>query len=204
MSDFDHLVKFKDLLSEMIGYGIYNGVNNTYIYDMIDHFHQFDQNTTLDLDNLLILACYNSSDQNLIKKLLLLGANKEAMSLYNTTPVMLIAKRDWLEMFKYFVEIGSDIFPKDRNDAEHYAKNANKRQIYNFIQEIKSNNMKANMEFLKEKELILKKSEELENKVNFLMQQLATIQLNYESNDNRIRKKQKIIQTAMEIGIADS
>lgn len=129
----EDIYKFKDNHSQWIATGIYNEVDDEEIIAHIDFANQ--RNKKLDIDGLLIIACCKG-EENLIKKLLEMGANIEARSIGGSTPIMFLAQRDMIDVFKYFIENGANIFALNilNNDCIHYSIKQGK--IYKFIMEL--------------------------------------------------------------------
>jgi ankyrin repeat protein len=96
--------QFVDNNSWWIASTIFVGYKENDIINMLEKYKYND----LELDGLLIIACWKGTEK-VIKYLLGLKANINARSRLGSTPIMFLAQRDWLEMFKYFVENGSDL-----------------------------------------------------------------------------------------------
>ena len=94
---------FSDKWSLWLGQGILNGcLNDTNNFEILSGVKKSD------LDGLLLIAC-DKGDEKLILKLLDLGANKDAKSKRETSAIVFLAHRDFLEMYKHFVNIGVNI-----------------------------------------------------------------------------------------------
>ena len=116
--------KFTDNYSWLIASGIYHGsIKDDEVISMLNLYQNNDPENDLELDGLLIIACWKGS-KAIIVKLLTLGANKDARSLLGSTPIMFLAQRDWLEMVEYFVKIGADMTIRTNNgdDCSYFAK----------------------------------------------------------------------------------
>ena len=153
----------------------------------------------IDLNGLLIIACYCGTEA-MIQKLLNMGASIESRSSGKSTPIMFITQRDMLDMFKIMIEMGADISATNNDglNCSYYAKDGctdhynGTGKVYQYIKEIESIKLKNALEYMKERESMVQKNKELEDKVNFLMEQVSLIQLNgTNSEEPRLRKKTK-------------
>lgn len=185
MEDIFNTVSFSNNSSKWIACGIYLNVPDDEIINQLDNIDK------LDFDNLLIIACWKGSE-SIIRKLIQKGANIEATSLFGSTPLLFIAQRDRVDIFKYLIELGANLYTKNTygNDAEYYSSNNPNKNVYNYIQELKKDKIKIINDLIKDKEFMMKKNQELEDKINYLMDQLNFIQLN--AMEDRIRKKPKV------------
>ena len=133
--------KFTDKISSWLANGIFEDINETIIIKTIEENHP---NNKLELDGLLLIACWKSTEK-VIKKLLELGANKDAKSLWGTTPIMFLAQRDCVELVEYFCKIEADLLVRasDGADVLWYAKD-NKKTIDYFLKHAYENVKRQN------------------------------------------------------------
>ena len=112
MSSVEEYYTFKNENAKWVAAGIFNKIINS--ADMINFLGK---NTPMqhDLDGLLIIACVVGTNE-LIFKLLELGANKNAKSKIGSTPIMYFAKLDNLEMVKHFIKIEANVFCNNNNN----------------------------------------------------------------------------------------
>ena len=129
----------------------------------------------LDLDGLLIEACWMGTD-GMIKSLISMGANIEALSSTTTTPLMFLAQRDMIETFDYMISIGANLNAKTKDkhgyDAEYYATSSESVKIIKRIEELKKMYCGKAQEIMREREEILDKNKQLEDTISSLMDQL--------------------------------
>ena len=138
--------------------------------------------TQYDLDGFLIIASLKGSNE-LILKLLVLGANKDAKSKTDVTPLILLARRDNVEMVKHFIKIGANVFSHDKQcsnmfnwagkDVMNYLEN-------NFIITEKSESPSAFLEptkaFLEATKALLEKNAELEKQSKDVLEKNAELE----------------------------
>ena len=133
--------KFTDKISSWLANGIFEEINETVIIKTIEENHP---NNKLELDGLLLIACWKSTEK-VIKKLLELGANKDAKSLWGTTPVMFLAQRDCVELVDYFIKIEADLLVhcSTAYDVVWYGKDNKKTRDY-FLKHVYENVKRQN------------------------------------------------------------
>ena len=161
MPSFESYYTFENKSAEWLAQGIFNEVlNDTNIIHLLEN----NKYTSSDLDGLLLHACLKGSEK-LIMKLLELGANKNAKSRGNSSPIMFLARRDMLEMVKHFIKLEVNVWV--HNDNGHniieWAEPNVRKYLENNIAVIE----KSELESLKEKlKLAEAKNTELEEKKN--------------------------------------
>ena len=201
MNEIDNIVKFNNNYSKWIACGIYCNIDEicNVIQERFDSNKRGDE-AVLELDKLLIIACWKGNEI-VVKKLVSLGANIETRSLFDTTPIMFVAQRDSLEMFIYLISIGANMYAVSKNglNVESYAKEVPKSRVYEYIIDIKNKNSVSSIELLKKNNTMIIKNKELEDKINFLMQQLKGIQLNQQENERPRKKQKQITEIKMDI-----
>lgn len=167
MEELNSNISFNDNFSHWLAYGMALKISEDIIIEYMKG-----RKHSLDLNNLLIAACFISTDK-IIKTLVELGADIKAKSKIDSTPIMFIAQRDNLPMFKYFMEGGANMYEKNsRNlDVEYYARIAPKTEVLNYIRMVQKQSSNI-IETLKSE------NKELEDKVNRLRQYTAQLVTN--------------------------
>lgn len=79
-----------------------------------------DNKEKLDLNGLLLVACYKGSD-DMIRYLLDMGADIESKSRIGSTPILFLAERDNIEMVKYLLSLGADPTVKNSENENIYS-----------------------------------------------------------------------------------
>ena len=111
-TEYDGYYTFTNKISAWLASGMCNGtVSETDAINLLDT----NKNNGLELDGLLLISGAFADDK-VIMKLLEMGANKDARSSANTRPILYLARRDKLEMFKHFIKIGA--YPFSVNDRK--------------------------------------------------------------------------------------
>ena len=116
MTQVKHLYdKFSSEFSKWLAEGIFQCiVDEDTIISMLEKI-----STKEDLNGLLIIATFKSNNNDkVIMKLLEKGADKETMSITGATPIMYLAERDNLKMFRHFIKIGTNMFSYRDNSKQ--------------------------------------------------------------------------------------
>jgi hypothetical protein len=174
-------VLFKCVQSRVLGFSIYMGLDEGNTLEFLDSFDK----SSYDLDNLLLVACWKSTGA-VIRKFIELGADPEALSLTSTTPIMFVAQRDMLVMFKYFVSLGIDPMRAyqhgdDQQTVEEYIEDSPK--ITKYMREYKDEKLALTRD-------LEKKCEDFESQIRMLTEQLAKSQVKDDHCDQS-RKRPK-------------
>jgi hypothetical protein len=174
-------VLFKDVQSRIFGSSIYDQLDEKSTLEFLDYMDP----RSYDLDNLLLVACWRSTDA-VIRRLIDLGANQETLSVEFSTPIMFVAQRDMLETFKYFVSLGVDpVHVYEHGDrvkcVDHFLKDTYK--IAKYMRAHRNEKLTQTLE-------VEKKCEDFENQIRMLTEQLASSSVRDDYCDDR-RKRVK-------------
>ena len=162
MSQVSDCYKFNDKYSLWIANGIFQEIDEEDIIKLIESYHS---NKKLELDGLLLIACWKGTEK-VIKKLLELGANKDAKSLLGTTPIMCLAERDWVEMVEYFIKIEADLRIRSTEGDAVFCFSKNKTDDY-FLKKLYENTKEQN-ELTKKNTDLMSLNKELLEKIKEL------------------------------------
>lgn len=172
-------VKYFDKQSKWIGYGIISNIDDKTICDLICDYYN-ESKDKIELDNLLITACYKGTEV-VIKQIITLGADINAKSIHKSTPLMFIAERDMLNMFKYLLDKGANMSIKniEDHDAEYFAicsSLKNNGEVYSYIQELKClERCKEKIKDLENELRLLELSKQYEGKIRKLRNEIRLL-----------------------------
>ncbi|CAH6421035.1 Hypothetical protein KVN_LOCUS109 [uncultured virus] len=193
---------FKDKLTKWVCKLFQNDlVSFEFISDQLD-FLQL-KNFKLDLNGLLIEACSLKNPDNLIKKLIKIGADLDSKSSFNSTPIMFMIETDNFEMVKYLLELEPNLaLRNDMNkDVFCYAKVSKNKEIVLLFEKLSSARSKKIYEFYKIEENkenqpyeeLVEKNKKLEEQVNILMKSMELKQESPELKRKKLKTVERII-----------
>lgn len=160
--------EFKNNISQWLAEAMYRNVPNEILLPLLASTEEL--KLPIELDGLLIIACHKSNN-DVIKKLVMMGANKNAKSNKSSTPLMFLAERNMIEPFRYFIEVlDADMDAKNNegSDVEWYAGTNRSDAVLAYIKERQVFRSKTFAD-------LAQKNKELEDKVNHLMEQMSKL-----------------------------
>lgn len=181
---------FKDPHSGWVAEGIHRKISDETLLEIIQTLCR--GGVVFDWSGLLLQACWKGSDR-LIQKFVEMGADIEVKSNLGSTPLLFTAERGNLSAFKFLIERGANLYAKNTlkvpKDAESYASDLEDKTLLKYIQDLKALAMKQANDFIRDKDAIIKKNRELEDKIEFLMEQMGRLQCRDAEPEERLRKK---------------